>query len=141
MKTNTLIVLSALFTVITPAVPLILVSLMAIFVDACFGIWRSVKKNGWVSFQSKKLIATVQKSFLYSGAILFFYMIEKYIAGDIIAHFISVELLITKAVAFFCVFTEVKSINENYKDVTGVDILTKFKAFMTGLKKESDKWK
>jgi hypothetical protein len=141
MKTNTLIVLSALFTVITPAVPLILVSLMAIFVDALFGIWRSVKKNGWGSFQSKKLIATVQKSFLYSGAILFFYMIEKYIAGDIIAHFISVELLITKAVAFFCVFTEVKSINENYKDVTGVDILTKFKTFMTGLKKESDKWK
>jgi hypothetical protein len=68
-------------------------------------------------------------------------MIEKYIAGDIIAHFISVELLITKAVAFFCVFTEVKSINENYKDVTGIDLLTKFKAFMTGLKKESDKWK
>lgn len=141
MKTKAIIVLSALFTVITPAIPLILVSLMAIFVDACFGIWRSVKKNGWMSFQSRKLIATIQKSFLYSGAILFFYMVEKYVAGDIIAHFISVELIVTKAIAFFCVFTEVKSINENYKDVTGVDLLTLFKNFMTGLKKESDKWR
>jgi hypothetical protein len=31
--------------------------------------------------------------------------------------------------------------NENYKDVTGKDILASFKKFITGLKKESDKWR
>ena len=147
MKTNTLLALSGLLTIFAPVKPLMTIALIAIFSDVCFGVWRSYKKREdqgarfWDIVQSQGLYRTAVKSAIYAGAISFFFLVEKYIAGDIIAHFISVELLLTKAIALFLVFTEVKSINENYKDVTGKDILASFKKFVTGLKTESEKWK
>ena len=110
-------------------------------------MWRSYKKREdqeekfWDVVKSQRLYATAVKSAIYAGAIVFFFLVEKFIAGDIIAHFISIELLLTKAVALFFVFIEVKSMNESYKDVTGKDILASFRKFITGLKTESDKWK
>jgi hypothetical protein len=147
MKTNTLLALSGLLTIFAPVKPLMTIALTAIFLDVCFGVWRSYRKREdedarfWDIMQSQGLYRTAVKSAIYAGAISFFFLVEKFIAGDIIAHFISVELLLTKAIALFLVFTEVKSINENYKDVTGKDILASFKKFVTGLKTESEKWK
>jgi tRNA U55 pseudouridine synthase TruB len=63
------------------------------------------------------------------------------IAGDIIAHFIAVELIMTKFVAFFCVIVEVKSINESYESVTGKNILAAMRKFVTRSKAELDNWK
>ena len=147
MKTNALIILSSILTVLAPVGPLLTIAMISIFLDVCFGVWRSYKKREdqedkfWDVVQSQRLYATAVKSATYAGAITFFYLVEKYIAGDIISHFISIELLLTKAVALFFVFIEVKSMNESYKDVTGKDILAAFKKFVTGLKSESDKWK
>ncbi len=75
-------------------------------------------------------------SLLYCGGIVFTFLIEKYIAGDIIAHFIAVELIMTKFVAFFCVVVEVKSINESYESVTGKNILAAMRRFVTRSKAE-----
>jgi len=147
MKTNLIIALSGLITIFAPVGPLLTISLISIFMDVCFGVWRSWRKRAdqgvkfWDVMQSQRLFATAVKAIIYSGAITFFFLVEKYIAGDIISHFISIELLLTKAVALFFVFIEVKSMNESYKDVTGKDILIAFKKFVTGLKSESDKWK
>jgi len=147
MKTNALIILSSILTILAPVQPLITVALIAIFLDVCFGVWRSYKKREhqetkfWDIVQSKGLYSTAAKCLTYAGSITFFYFVEKFIAGDIIAHFISIELLLTKAVALFVVFIEVKSMNESYKDVTGKDILFSFRKFITGLKSESDKWR
>jgi hypothetical protein len=147
MKTNLIIALSGLITIFAPVGPLLTISLISIFLDVCFGVWRSWRKRAdqevkfWDVMQSQRLFATAVKAIIYSGAITFFFLVEKYIAGDIISHFISIELLLTKAVALFFVFIEVKSMNESYKDVTGKDILIAFKKFITGLKSESDKWK
>lgn len=147
MKTNALIILSGILTILAPVGPLLTIALISIMLDVCFGVWRSYKKREdqedkfWDVVQSQRLYATAVKSLTYAGAITFFFLVEKYIAGDIIAHFIAIELLLTKAVALFFVFIEVKSMNESYKDVTGKDILASFKKFITGLKSESDKWK
>ena len=147
MKTNALIILSGIITILAPVGPLLTIALISILLDVCFGVWRSYKKRGgqeakfWDVVQSQRLYATAVKSAIYAAAITFFFLVEKYIAGDIIAHFISIELLLTKAVALFFVFIEVKSMNESYKDVTGKDILASFRKFVTGLKSESDKWK
>lgn len=147
MKTNALIILSSIFTILSPVKPLITVALIAIFLDVCFGVWRSYKKREdqetkfWDVVQSQGLFSTAAKCLTYAGAITFFYVVEKFIAGDIIAHFIAIELLLTKAVALFVVFIEVKSMNESYKHVTGKDILFSFRKFITGLKTESDKWR
>lgn len=147
MKTNALIILSGILTILAPVGPLLTIALISIGLDVCFGVWRSYKKREhqkdkfWDVVQSQRLYATAVKSLTYAGAITFFFLVEKYIAGDIIAHFISIELLLTKAIALFFVFIEVKSMNESYKDVTGKDILASFRKFVTGLKSESDKWK
>ena len=147
MKTNALIILSGIITILAPVGPLLTIALISILLDVGFGVWRSYKKRAdqeakfWDVVQSQRLYATAVKSAIYAGAITFFFLVEKFIAGDIIAHFISIELLLTKAVALFFVFIEVKSMNESYKDVTGKDILVSFKKFITGLKSESDKWK
>jgi hypothetical protein len=141
MKHTTLAIFASLFTVLAPVQPMVLVAILAIFIDTIFGVWRSVKKNGWTSFKSRRLSDTIGKSLLYSGGIVFAFLIEKFIAGDIIAHFISVELIMTKFVAFFCVVVEVKSINESYESVTGKNILAAMRRFVTRSKSELDGWK
>lgn len=141
MKNTILAIFASLFTVLAPVQPMVLVAILAIFIDTIFGVWRSVKKNGWTSFKSRRLSDTIGKSLLYSGGIVFTFLIEKFIAGDIIAHFISVELIMTKFVAFFCVVVEVKSINESYESVTGKNILAAMRRFVTRSKSELDGWK
>jgi hypothetical protein len=141
MKHTTLAIFASLFTVLAPVQPLVLVAILAIFIDTIFGVWRSVKKNGWTSFKSRRLSDTLGKAALYSGGIVFTFLIEKFIAGDIIANFIAVELIMTKFVAFFCVVVEVKSINESYESVTGKNILAAMRKFVTRSKAELDNWK
>ena len=138
MKNTTLIIFASLFTVLAPVQPMVLVAIIAIFIDTIFGVWRSVRKNGWTSFKSRRLSDTLGKAALYSGGIVFTFLIERFIAGDIIAHFIAVELIMTKFVAFFCVIVEVKSINESYESVTGKNILAAMRKFVTRSKEELD---
>lgn len=141
MKTKLLLICSSFLAVISPIKPLIYVAILAILLDTGFGIWRSIKKNGYASFRSRKLSHTISKTFLYSLAIVFVFFVEKYIAADLVAHFIAIELILTKAVALFCVFTEVVSINESYESVTGRNILKSLKSFVLRAKEEADKIK
>ena len=135
MKTK--IALGALLAVLSPVKPMIYIALLSIFIDTVFGIWRSVKKGGWKAIRSRRLSHTISKSLLYSLAITFVYLIEKFIAADLIAHFIAIELIMTKVVALGCVFVEILSINESYKDVTGVNILKSLRSFVTRAKEEA----
>jgi len=130
MKTKILLFVFALFSVLAPVKPMVLIAVLTIILDMCFGIWRSVRKNGWVSIRSRRLSNTISKSLLYSGAIVFIFLLEKFVIADILAYFISVDLVLTKAFTFFCVFTEVKSINENYFSVTGINVWDRFIQFI-----------
>jgi hypothetical protein len=129
MKTNTLLALS-LVSVLAPVKPMVLIAVFSIVLDLAFGIWRSVKKNGWVSIRSRRLSNTISKSLLYSGAIVFIFLLEKYVLSDLLSYFIAVDLVLTKGFTAFCVFTEVKSINESYFSVTGVNVWDKFMKFV-----------
>ena len=139
MKANLTLLATSFLAVISPVKPMVYVAILAIMLDTGFGIWRSVKKNGWKSIRSRRLSHVISKSLLYSGAILFSFLIEKYIASDLIAKFISIDLVMTKMVAFFCVAVEVKSINESYESVTGKNILKSLREFITRAKEEADK--
>ena len=139
MKANLTLLATSFLAVISPVKPMVYVAILAIMLDTGFGILRSVKKNGWKSIRSRRLSHVISKSLLYSGAILFSFLIEKYIAADLIAKFISIDLVMTKMVAFFCVAVEVKSINESYESVTGKNILKSLREFITRAKEEADK--
>jgi hypothetical protein len=123
-------------TILAPVKPMVLMAVATIILDMGFGVWRSVKKNGWASIRSRRLSNTISKSLLYSGAIVFIFLLEKFILADLLAYFISVDLLLTKAFTAFCVFTEVKSINENYHSVTGVNVWEKFMQFVKRSKEQ-----
>ena len=139
MKTKILLLATSFLAVISPVKPMIYIAILAIILDTCFGIWRSVKKGGWKAIKSRRLSHVLSKSLLYCGAILFVFLLEKYIASDLLAHFIAVDLVMTKIVAFFCVAVEVKSINEKYEEVTGTNLLKSLRHFVTRAKEEADK--
>jgi len=141
MKTKIVLFVFALFSVLAPVKPMVLIAVLTIILDRCFGIWRSVKKNGWASIRSRRLSNTISKSLLYSGAIVFIFLLEKFILADLLAYFISVDLLLTKAFTAFCVFTEMKSINENYFSVTGINVWEKFMQFVKRSKEQVEELK
>lgn len=136
MKTYIATAVTSMIAIISPVAPMVYIALLSILLDACFGVWKSVKKGGWESFKSRRLSHTLSKSFLYSLAIILIFLVEKYIAGDLIAHFIAIDLIMTKVVAFFCVIVEVKSINESVEDVTGRNMLQCLRRFVTRAKEE-----
>ena len=141
MKSKLTLLLFSTIAILSPVKPLVLIAVLAIILDTCFGIWRSVKKNGWSSIRSRRLSHTISKSLLYSGAIVFIFLLEKYVVADILGHFIAIDLVLTKAFTFFCVITEVKSINESYLSVTGVNVWDKFIQFMKRSKEQLDELK
>ena len=141
MKAKLLLMFTSMLAVISPVFPMIYIAILAILIDTGFGIWKSVKKGGWKSIRSRRLSHVISKSLLYSGAILFTFLIESYIAKDLIAQFIAVDLVMTKVIAFFCVVVEVKSINESYESVTGKNMLKALRGFITRAKEEADKLK
>jgi hypothetical protein len=141
MKAKLLLMITSMLAVIAPVFPMIYIAILAILIDTAFGIWKSVKKGGWKSIRSRRLSHVISKSLLYSGAILFTFLIEKYIAADLIAQFVAVDLVMTKVIAFFCVVVEVKSINESYESVTGKNMLKALRVFITRAKEEADKLK
>jgi hypothetical protein len=141
MKTKLALMLSSILAVISPVFPMVYIAVLAILIDTVFGIWRSVKLAGWNSVRSRRLSHVISKSLLYSGAIVFMFLLEKYIAADIVAHFISIDLIMTKITAFFCVVVEIKSINESYESVTGKNVLKSLREFITRAKEEADKLK
>jgi Bacteriophage holin family len=125
MKTK--LFLLAPLTILAPIKPLVLLAIVSIILDTCFGVWRSWKKGNKI--RSRRLSHTISKSLLYSGAIVFIFFLEKYVIADILGHFIAIDLIMTKMFTFFCVATELKSVNESYESITGVDIWKKMFEF------------
>jgi hypothetical protein len=138
MKTKIVLFVFALFSVLAPVKPMVLIAVLTIILDMCFGIWRSVKKNGWASIRSRRLSHTISKSLLYSGAIVCIFLLEKYVVADLLGHFIAIDLVLTKAFTTFCVFTEIKSINESYHSVTGVNVWDRFVKFLKRSKEQME---
>jgi len=141
MKTNLTLLALSFLSILAPVTPMVLIAICFIWLDLVVGIWRSVKLKGWKSIRSRGFARTVSKSLIYSGGIVAVFMLEKYVIADLIGLFVSVDLVLTKAFTFFCVFIEMKSINESYFDVTKKDVLKSFKEFLTAKKQEWDEFK
>ena len=141
MKSNILLFLLSLLSIIAPVTPMVLIAIFFIWLDLCVGVWRSVKLKGWKSIRSRGLARTISKSLIYSGGIVAVFILEKFVIADLIGLFVSVDLVLTKAFTFFCVFIEMKSINESYFEVTKKDVLKSFKEFITAKKQEWDEFK
>lgn len=136
MKTKISLLTLSFFSILTPIKPLVLIAITSIILDTCFGIWRSWKKGNKI--RSRRLSHTISKSLLYSGAIVFIFCLEKFVISDILGRFIAIDLILTKMFTFFCVVTELKSINESYESVTGKDVWKAFISFAKRSKEQID---
>ena len=139
MKTNLTLFGVSFLSILAPVKGMVAITIFFIWVDLCVGIWRSKKLK--YPLRSSGFKRTVSKTLLYAGAIVSVFFLEMYVLADLIGLFISVDLVLTKAFTFFCVFVELKSINESYFDVTKKDVLKSFKEFITAKKEEWDELK
>ncbi|MBV1928700.1 MAG: phage holin family protein [Gammaproteobacteria bacterium] len=126
-----------LLTFFTPIAPLMVVVGLAIMSDTFTGLYRSYKSG--IELTSHKARNIISKMIVYQGAVILMYCIERFVVSDIVKIFIDVDLFLTKLVCCTLLVIELKSINENYKAVTGVDMWFKFKSMVikvNELKKE-----
>lgn len=96
-----------------------------ILADTILGVWKAKKLKEKIS--SRKLSQIISKMFLYEGTIVLFFMIDKYILGDILQQFFAVEYLLTKVVALVLASIEVFSMDENYRAVRTYGLWHAFK--------------
>jgi heme/copper-type cytochrome/quinol oxidase subunit 1 len=128
--------IASICTILAPVFPMIILAILMVIIDTLFGIWRTVKLKGWNNILSKKFSDIFGKIIIYCLAILVTFFIEKFIASDIIAEFIAVELFMTKVVSGAVIFTEIKSIDEKYEQVTKKSFLRGLRKIVTRAKEE-----
>lgn len=121
-------IIAIILAFLMPIVPLLLIVGGLILLDTCFGLWRAYKTNETIT--SKKLSNIISKTVLYQTSIITFFLIEKYIVGDLIWHFISIHLFLTKVLACTLCSIELKSMDESYQIVTNVSIWDRFKLLL-----------
>jgi hypothetical protein len=115
-------VLAALFA---PIFGIMATIATAVIVDTVIGIWKAKKLGERIS--SRKLSQIISKMLLYEGTIMLFFLIDKFMLGDILMKFFSIEFLLTKVVGLILVSVEVFSIDENYRSVRKYGLWYAFK--------------
>jgi len=125
VKSSLAVVVGIVLSFLMPIIPLILTVGGAIALDTITGVYRSYKTKEAIT--SRKLSVIVSKMLLYQLALVLFFVIETYVLQDIIGAFTSIPLILTKLVTTVLLFIELTSINENYKDISGVNVWDKFK--------------
>ena len=120
MQANWVKLIAMLWAFLMPISGLLFLVGFVIVLDTVTGIWKSYKNK--VKITSRGLSAIISKMLLYEVTVVLFYMIDTFILNNIILQFFSVDLLLTKVLALILVSIEVMSINENYKEVKGLDL-------------------
>lgn len=96
-----------------------------IIADTIVGVWKAKKLGEKIT--SRGLSKIISKMFLYEGTVIMFFLIDKFILGDILFRFFSIEWLLTKVIALVLASIEVFSIDENYRAVKKVGLWHFFK--------------
>lgn len=118
-------ILMMLMTLFAPIQGIMLTVGLLIIADTITGIWKSRKLGEKIT--SRGLSKIISKMFLYEGTIILFFLIDKFILGDILFKFFSIEWLLTKVVALVLASIEVFSMDENYRAVKKYGLWHAFK--------------
>lgn len=117
-----------LMAFIAPIKALIIIVGLAIMTDLFFGIWKSVKLKKRLT--SNGFGRTIIKMFIYQLVLVGSFVIDRYILNELILIFLQVDLLTTKLLALYLVFSELTSINENLYEITKIDFFDRFMKFI-----------
>ena len=131
-------ILVVILAFLSPIIPLLLTVGAFIFADTVMGIAKAKHKGGWASVNSRTASQFISKSVLYCSAVILFFIMEKYIIGDILIYLISVPFFLTKVVATTLCVIELKSIDENYTEIWGYSMWSRFKDILRRAKETKD---
>jgi hypothetical protein len=124
-----------------PIQGIVIAIILAIILDTILGVRKSVKKSGWKSFSSRKLSGIISKGALYLMVVYLTFPIDFYILNDIIQNIfmLNVNYLVTKLVALSVITIEIKSVDENLKEM-GIDVFKNLKELFTRAKEAKKEW-
>ena len=129
----------ALIAFLAPIQGILITVGVLILADTILGVWKARKLKEKIS--SRKLSQIISKMFLYEGTIVLFFMIDKFMLGDILQQFFAVEYLLTKVVALVLASIEVFSMDENYRAVRTYGLWHAFKKLVGRAKDVKDELK
>ena len=128
-KSKILVLIQVICAFLLPIKPLIILVGFLIILDTISGIWKAKKIKEEIT--SRKLSRIISKMLLYQCGLITFFILEKYLFGEFIIAFSSIEFLFTKIVAVFFCCIELTSLNENIKVVYGQNFFQLFKSMLT----------
>lgn len=129
MKSYIQHILTAIISIFTPVIGLLIAVALAIFLDTVLGLYRSMKKRQKIT--SRKLSNIISKLVLYQTALLTIYGMDHFLLSEMIKHLTSVPYLCTKIVALILIFVEATSIKENFEEAFNINIFQKLKSFLS----------
>lgn len=88
---------------------------LLILIDTIVGIWKARKLGEKIT--SRGFSKIISKMLLYQGAIMTFFLVDKFILGDILSQIWTIPYLLTKAVGLVLASVEIFSIDENYRAI------------------------
>lgn len=110
---------TATFIFFTPLFVIIAAIGAAIILNTLFGLYRTIKFNGWNSVTASKLGSVAAKMFVYELGIILLYIMDFCLFSEFFLKHFSVEFLATKIGALILIFVEGISIKENFEKVAG----------------------
>ena len=122
-----------------PIVGILILIAASVILDTITGIWKAKKLKQPIT--SRRLSAIISKILLYEATVMLFYAMDYFLLNDIVISFFSIELLTTKILALTMVSIEVISINENYKQVKGIDLWASLKNLLARAKEVTSDFK
>ena len=112
-----------LLTFFAPAALIILVVFSFVFLDVVTAYMRVKKQQKLgkvVTWKSRTFIrGFIPKLFLYTLPILIFFALDAVLLNEFVKFFIPIEHLSTKLIALGFIYSELKSIDENWKIIFG----------------------
>ena len=126
-KDKYLLLIQTICTFLIPIKSLIFLIFLMIMLDTITGIWKA-KKNK--TFTSRGLFQAVSKMLLYQVALITFFILDKYLLGEFVSSFTSIHYFLTKSVAVFFCTVEIVSLNENIKEIYGLNFFQLLKKFI-----------
>lgn len=123
-----------LFTAfISPILPLALIVTFASIIDTFCGRWYAKQKGELVTSRKTRL-GFMRKLIIYFTALLFSYMVDKFMINEIARNYIWFDWAFTKFIASILIWIEYTSIDEKIKWIKGEGITDKIMKFGKTLK-------
>ena len=132
-------IIAILIGLFTPIIGIMSTVGLLILIDTIIGVWKAKKMGEKIT--SRGFSKIISKMLLYQGTIMTFFLVDKFILGDILHSFFTIELLLTKAVGLVLASVEIFSIDENYRAVKKYGIWDAAKRLLSRAKEAKKEFK